>query len=97
MAFDEHEPEYGTLNTFYGEFNDESLIKLLSICAATQDFQLNGDAQRFWQTLTDVSLSHGSLSTVDDLLGHLMCDGNHHTADIKFLSSGIFMWFCFGV
>lgn len=67
VAFDEHEPEYGTLTTLYGEFNDESLIKLLSICAATQDFQLNGDAQRFWQTLTDVSLSQGSLSTVDDL------------------------------
>lgn len=67
VAFDEHEPEYGTLTTLYSEFNDESLIKLLSICAATQDFQLNGDAQRFWQTLTEVFLSHGSLATVDDL------------------------------
>lgn len=66
VAFDEHEPEYGTLSTLYEEFHDETYIKLLTTCAATQDFQLNGDAQRFWRELTKVSLSYDSLASVEE-------------------------------
>lgn len=67
IRFDEHEPEYGTLKTLYEEFKEKRFVKLLTICATTQDFQLNGDAQRFWQTLIDVSLEYGSLSSVSDV------------------------------
>lgn len=67
VAFDEHEPEYGAIESLYGEYDDRSLVKLLVTCATTQDFQLNGDAQLFWPELTDVSLGHGSLSTVKDV------------------------------
>lgn len=66
-AFDQHEPEYGTLETLYDEYETPEYVQILAICATTQDFQLNGDAQRFWQTLTDVSLAHGSLASRDDV------------------------------
>ena len=68
IAFDQFEPEYSTIERLYQEFEDTDLVQLLVTCATTQDFQLNGDAQAFWQTLTEVSLEHGSLNTLDDVV-----------------------------
>ena len=68
VAFDQFEPEYSTIERLYQEFEDTDLVQLLVTCATTQDFQLNGDAQAFWQTLTEVSLERGSLDTLDDVV-----------------------------
>lgn len=67
VAFDQFEPEYTTIKRLYREFEDTDRVQLLVICATTQDFQLNGDAQAFWRTLTDVSLEHGSLDSLTDV------------------------------
>lgn len=67
VAFDQFEPEYSTIEDLYQEFEYTDLVQLLVTCATTQDFQLNGDAQAFWQTLTEVSLNHSSLNTLDDV------------------------------
>jgi len=74
-AFDKTEPEYETLELLYDEFGNEDYVKLLAICATTQDYQLNGDAQKFWRELDDVVLEYGSLDTtqaVRDILGDFM-------------------------
>lgn len=74
-AFDETEPEYGTLKFFYDEFGTESYTKLLGICAATQDYQLNGDAQVFWGELERAASEFDTLNStqeVRDLLGDFM-------------------------
>lgn len=67
VAFDEFEPEYGTITALYDEFDESSLVQLLVVAATTQDFQLNGDAQAFWQTLTETSLNHGSLESLENV------------------------------
>ena len=67
VAFDHHEPEYETLETLYEEYDDETFVKLLAICATTEDYQLNGDAQRFWRVLTKDALAHGQLASVSDV------------------------------
>ncbi|WP_433632961.1 N-glycosylase/DNA lyase [Halomicrococcus sp. NG-SE-24] len=67
VAFDQFEPEYNTIKRLYREFEDTDRVQLLVICATTQDFQLNGDAQAFWRTLTDISLEHGSLGSLTDV------------------------------
>lgn len=67
VAFDEFEPEYTTIERLYREYDNTDLIQLLVTCATTQDFQLNGDAQAFWRTLTETSLEHGSLDSLDDM------------------------------
>jgi N-glycosylase/DNA lyase len=74
-AFDRTEPEYSTLEMLYDRFGEESYVKLLGICAATQDYQLNGDAQRFWRELEHTSQQYESLEStqaVRDLLGDFM-------------------------
>ncbi|MFC5972654.1 N-glycosylase/DNA lyase [Halomarina salina] len=67
VAFDQFEPEYTTIERLYEEFRNTDRVQLLAICATTQDFQLNGDAQAFWQTLTDVALEYGSLDSLTDV------------------------------
>jgi N-glycosylase/DNA lyase len=74
-AFDRTEPEYSTLEMLYDRFGEESYVKLLGICAATQDYQLNGDAQEFWRELEHTSQQYESLDStqaVRDLLGDFM-------------------------
>jgi N-glycosylase/DNA lyase len=74
-AFDRTEPEYSTLGMLYERFGEESYVKLLGICAATQDYQLNGDAQEFWRELEHTSQQYESLDStqaVRDLLGDFM-------------------------
>jgi len=74
-AFDRTEPEYETLELLYKQFESEAHIKLLAICATTQDYQLNGDAQRFWQELNQVIEGYDSLKTtktVQEVLDELM-------------------------
>ena len=75
VAFDETEPEYRTLELLYEEFGNEPYVKLLGICAATQDYQLNGDAQEFWRELERTALKYGALDStqsVRDVLGEFM-------------------------
>jgi len=74
-AFDKTEPEYETLQLLYAEFGNEAHVKLLGICAATQDYQLNGDAQAFWRELEKTALEYETLDstqTVRELLGDFM-------------------------
>ncbi|SIR88375.1 N-glycosylase/DNA lyase [Haladaptatus litoreus] len=68
-AFDRTEPEYDTLTTLYDEYDDETYVKLLGIVTTTEDFQLNGNAQRFWKKLTEVALDHGELASIQDVEG----------------------------
>jgi len=103
VAFDQYEPEYSTIERLYEEFEDTDLVQLMVTCATTQDFQLNGDAQRFWQTLTNVSLEHGSLDSLDSveaILWEFMeqpvnarLSGMKSTRLEKLLDSGFPEWF----
>jgi len=75
IAFDKTEPEYGTLEYLYDEFDNETYVKLLAICATTQDYQLNGNAQSFWNELERTASEFDTLETtqdVRDLLGDFM-------------------------
>jgi N-glycosylase/DNA lyase len=75
ILFDEEEPEYQTFMTLSSELGDESHRFLLGICAGTADYQLAGDAQRFWNELEQVALSHGQLDSTKDvkeILGDFM-------------------------
>lgn len=102
-AFDRTEPEYGTLELLYNEFENESYVKLLAICAATQDYQLNGDAQRFWSELDDVVHQYGAIECtqdVRDVLGDFMEKGvnarlNQQKRErlVKLFESGFDDWF----
>ena len=66
-VFDRTEPEHETLVSLYETYDTDTYVKLLGICAATEDYQLNGDAQRFWNELERVGLSHGELASVQDV------------------------------
>jgi len=54
VAFDETEPEYGTLATLFNRYDSPDHVTLLGVLAASQDYQLNGDAQEFWRQLEEV-------------------------------------------
>lgn len=74
-AFDQTEPEYGTLEQFFEEYDSPDHVTLLGILAASQDYQLNGDAQRFWRELERTASDYDRLQstqTVCDLLGDFM-------------------------
>lgn len=103
VAFNQLEPEYSTIKRLYREFEDTDLLQLLVTCATTQDFQLNGDAQAFWQTLTEVSLEHGSLDSINDVEAILWefieepvnarMSSMKNTRLEKLLNSGFLEWF----
>jgi len=67
VAFDQTEPEYDTLETLFETFDDPILVELLVVSATTEDYQLNGDAQLFWNELERVALAHGSLDSKGDV------------------------------
>lgn len=103
VAFDKTEPEYRTLETLYEEFGTETYVKLLGIVATIEDFQLNGDAQRFWSELTRVSVDHGELASVKDIRT-IMDDFMDRSVNARFTSmkrdrlerlynSGFLEWF----
>ena len=75
VAFDRTEPEYSTLERLYDEYDSEAHVKLLGILAGSQDYQLNGDAQRFWNELERTALDYRALDStqaVRDILGNFM-------------------------
>jgi len=59
VAFDQTEPEYDTIRTLLETFDDPTLVELLVVSATTEDYQLNGDAQLFWNELDRVALEWG--------------------------------------
>lgn len=63
VAFDRTEPEYDTIETLIETVDDPILVELLVVTATTEDYQLNGDAQLFWNELERVVIEHGSLDT----------------------------------
>ena len=63
VAFDRTEPEYDTIEVLFETFDDPILVELLVVAATTEDYQLNGDAQLFWNELERVVIEHGSLDT----------------------------------
>ena len=67
VKFDETEPEYEFLTSAADEFDSDSHLALLSILAATQDYQLAGDAQEFWRTLEETLLKYGKLESESDV------------------------------
>jgi N-glycosylase/DNA lyase len=67
VKFDETEPEYGFLTSVLDKFESDRHLALLSILAATQDYQLAGDAQKFWQTLEETLLEYGELESESDV------------------------------
>jgi len=64
VKFDQTEPEYDFISTARRQFDSDPHIALLSILAATEDYQLAGDAQRFWQTLEDTIDGHDTIDSV---------------------------------
>jgi N-glycosylase/DNA lyase len=67
IKFDETEPEYEFLTSAVDEFDSDSHLALLSILAATQDYQLAGDAQKFWRTLEETLFEHRELASESDV------------------------------
>lgn len=67
VRFDKAEPEYDFLVAVHEDYDDRTHVALLSILATTQDYQLAGDAQRFWQTLKETVYEHGSLGSQMDV------------------------------
>jgi N-glycosylase/DNA lyase len=63
IAFDRAEPEYAAIQALNEAYDEPAYIELLVICATTTDYQLLGDAQRFWREFERVALDHGSLSS----------------------------------
>ncbi|RKD86251.1 N-glycosylase/DNA lyase [Halopiger aswanensis] len=75
IRFDESEPEYEFLIAATEEFESTKHLALLTILATTQDYQLNGDAQRFWETLEETLQNWDTLdseSTVNEVLAEFM-------------------------
>lgn len=67
VAFDRYEPEYDTIDRFQSTFDNQKFVDLLLICATTADYQLNGDAQRFWARFETVGLEYGRLNSESDV------------------------------
>jgi len=75
VEFDRAEPEWGFIESALETFDSEGHVALLSILAATEDYQLAGDAQRFWRTLEETIQERPSLDSkaaVNDVLGEFM-------------------------
>jgi N-glycosylase/DNA lyase len=74
-AFDRTEPEYSTIEYLYDRYDSEGHVAVLVVLAATQDYQLNGDAQEFWRELEATAADHDTLDStvaVRELLGDFM-------------------------
>jgi N-glycosylase/DNA lyase len=74
-AFDREEPEYDPLQTIDDRADSDPHVALLGICAGVVDYQLAGDAQRFWPAFEHVTLEHGppgSVTEVQDVLATFM-------------------------
>jgi N-glycosylase/DNA lyase len=67
VQFDKAEPEYGFLLSARDRFDSDTHTALLSLLATTQDYQLAGDAQLFWQTLEETVQERSTLSSVQDV------------------------------
>jgi N-glycosylase/DNA lyase len=67
VQFDRTEPEYSFIVAACEEFDSDAHVALLSILAATQDYQLAGDAQRFWRTLEDSLQERENLASESDV------------------------------
>jgi len=67
VRFDTTEPEYAYLVATVDKFESETHLALLNILAATQDYQLAGDAQRFWRTLEEIVLAQDEIATESDV------------------------------
>lgn len=75
IEFDKSEPEYDFITAACDRFESKPQIALLSVLAATQDYQLAGDAQRFWSTLDAIVRERealDSISDVDEVLADFM-------------------------
>lgn len=102
-AFDETEPEYDTLATLFDRYDSPDHVTLLGILAASQDYQLNGDAQEFWRQLEETAADYEALAstqTVRNLLGDFMeadvnARLNRQKRDrlVKILDAGFDDWF----
>lgn len=102
-AFDRMEPEYDTIETLYDEFDSKTHVRLLVLCAATQDYQLLGDAQEFWHELERIAVERDSLDSVIDvkecLATFLEVDVNRRLNDqkrkrlVKLFDAGFGDWF----
>lgn len=66
-AFDEEEPEYNTLVTLSNRLESDDHLALLSVMAGLSEFQLVGNAQKYWNTLEEVALEHGSVGSIEDV------------------------------
>ncbi|MDS0223468.1 N-glycosylase/DNA lyase [Haloarcula sp. S1AR25-5A] len=102
-AFDRTEPEYDTLTYLYDRYDSEAHVKLLGLLAASQDYQLNGDGQQFWQALEDTATNFEHLNStqaVRDLLGEFVeADVNARLNEqkrdrlVRVLQAGFDEWF----
>lgn len=67
VQFDASEPEYDYLVTATDRFGDLDCVALLSILAGTEDYQLAGDAQLFWRTLTETITQVDEIASEQDV------------------------------
>lgn len=67
ISFDRKEPEYHIFSSLWEEFDSEQHLALLGIGSGIIDYQLAGDAQRFWKELEETAIVHGTIRTVDDV------------------------------
>lgn len=67
VQFDKTEPEYAYMVEAVDRVESETHLALLTVLAATQDYQLAGDAQLFWQTLEETVLAQDEISSEADV------------------------------
>lgn len=67
VEFDSSEPEHDVIVSAVNEFDDDAHLGLLFTLAATEDYQLAGDAQEFWSALEERLDTYDQLSTVPDV------------------------------
>lgn len=65
--FDRAEPEHRVFTTIVDTYGATDHVYLLAVCAGIVDYQLLGDAQRFWAELERVTVGHGQIDAIDDI------------------------------
>ncbi|OUJ18425.1 8-oxoguanine DNA glycosylase [Methanonatronarchaeum thermophilum] len=66
IKFDKNEPEYKTFKKIL-EKHPEKYTALLGISTGLVDYQLNGNAQEFWQTLEKITTKNNQINSIQKI------------------------------
>ncbi len=87
IRLDMLEPEFNTLSEVYRRVKDVRILLVLGLSAAIVDYQLAGDAFKFWNTLQKVLAKRGfKLSSISDIKA-VMDDFLNYPVNARFNST----------